>query len=132
LGSCTAAWPAGWPTRSSLPGRPPSRPPDHSQRGGARGVQPRRYWPLDRPDTRDARGTGTPQVKRDRMAGLVGCWIRLPPKAAPHSQRVWLHALITLDHGHGRGACFGSRGPGAGSRGCAWPAAGVTAVVERS
>jgi hypothetical protein len=44
------------------------------------------------------------EVKRDGTAGLVGCWIKSPAKAAPHSRRVWPHALIALDQGHGRDA----------------------------
>jgi len=49
-------------------------------------------------------GQGCREVKRDGTAGLVGCWIRRPPKAAPSSRRVWPHALIALDQGHGRNA----------------------------
>jgi len=33
-------------------------------------------------------GQGCREVKRDGTAGLVGCWIRRPPKAAPSSRRV--------------------------------------------
>jgi hypothetical protein len=33
-------------------------------------------------------GHHCPRVKRDGTAGLVGCWIRRPPKAAPPSRRV--------------------------------------------
>ena len=44
------------------------------------------------------------EVKRDGTVGLVGCWIKAPPKAAPYSQRVRPHASIALDRGHGRDA----------------------------
>jgi hypothetical protein len=43
----------------------------------------RRAGHLDRPGTHGADTAGCREVKRDGTAGLVGCWIRLPPKAAP-------------------------------------------------
>jgi hypothetical protein len=43
-----------------------------------------------------------PRVKRDRTAGLVGCWIKWPPKAAPPSRRVRPPASIALDRDLGR------------------------------
>jgi hypothetical protein len=41
------------------------------------------------------------EVKRDQTAGLAGCSVESPPKAAPSSRRVWPHASIALDRGHG-------------------------------
>jgi hypothetical protein len=99
--SCMAAWSTGPPTKSSSPGRPPKRPPEHER--GCRGVQPRRYWAAWL-----ARGPVVPvgqrcrEVMRDGTARLVGCSIRLPPKAAPLSRRVRPPASIALDLGHGR------------------------------
>jgi hypothetical protein len=43
-----------------------------------------------------------PRVKRDGTAGLVGCWIRRPPKATPSSRRVRPHASIALDRDPGQ------------------------------
>jgi hypothetical protein len=42
-------------------------------------------------------GQRCPRVKRDGTVGLVGCWIRRPPKAAPPSRRVRPQASIALD-----------------------------------
>jgi hypothetical protein len=43
-----------------------------------------------------------PRVKRDGTAGLIGCSIKLPPKAAPPSRRVRPPASIALDRDHGK------------------------------
>jgi hypothetical protein len=43
-----------------------------------------------------------PRVKRDGTAGLVGCSIRSPPKAAPPSRRVRPPASIALDRDRGQ------------------------------
>ena len=54
-----------------------------------------------------------PRVKRDGTAGLVGCWIRRPPKAAPLSRRVRPPASIALDRDHGQPPAAGhGRWPG--------------------
>jgi transposase len=98
--SCMAAWPAGSPTRSRSPGPPPNRPPDLSS-GGAGGATPGDTGSLDRPGASGAGRAGCREVKRDGTAGLVGCWIRRPPKAAPPSRRAWPQTLIALDRGHG-------------------------------
>ena len=42
-----------------------------------------RYWLPGLPGERWCRCGTMPRVKRDGTAGLVGCWIRWPPKAAP-------------------------------------------------
>jgi len=41
-------------------------------------------------------GQGCREVKRDGPAGLVGCSVKLPPKAAPSSRRVRPPASIAL------------------------------------
>jgi hypothetical protein len=77
--------PAESPTRNRSPGRPPNRPPDRR----CRGVQP----PGDTGQL-IARGPVVQvgrrcrEVKRDQTAGLVGCSVESPPKAAPSSRRV--------------------------------------------
>src|SRR5918996_5677763 len=52
-----------------------------------------------------------PRVKRDGTAGLVGCWIRRPPKAAPPSRRVRPPASIALDRGDRLGQPTALRSP---------------------
>ncbi len=64
--------------------------------------QPRPYWPLgDCPGTGGADGHRCREVRRDGTAGLVGRWIRLPPKGAQSSRRGRPQALIALDRGLG-------------------------------
>jgi hypothetical protein len=99
VGSCTAVWPIGSPTRSRSPGPPPNRRSELRSRAG--GATPRRTGHLDHPGAGVQLGQGCREVKRDGTAGLVGCWIRRPPKAAPPSRRVRPRALIALDRGHG-------------------------------
>jgi hypothetical protein len=69
------------------------------------GATPRRYWPLGSPGVRWCQQGGMPrgQARWDGRGSLAE-WIRLPPKAAPYSQRVRPYALIALDRGHGRDA----------------------------
>jgi hypothetical protein len=54
-----------------------------SRSGGYRGVQPPGdTGHMDRPGAGGAGGQGCREVKRDGTVGLVGCWIKAPPKAA--------------------------------------------------
>jgi hypothetical protein len=66
---------------------------------GARGRAslPRHTGYLARPGSGGAGVAGCPRVKRDGTAGLVGCCIKPPPKAAPPSRRVRPPASIALD-----------------------------------
>jgi hypothetical protein len=99
LGSCTAAWPVGSPTRSSLPGRLARRRRDYGSRG-AGGCNPPAILATGLP--------GGPWCRWGRVAarssamgrpGSLAAWDQAPPKAAPLSQRVRPHALIALDCG---------------------------------
>jgi hypothetical protein len=57
---------------------------------------------LDRPGAGGAGGAGMPRGQaRFRRPGSSAGWINSPPKAAPCSRRVWPHASIALDRGHG-------------------------------
>jgi hypothetical protein len=49
-------------------------------------------------------GHRCPRVKRDGTAGLVGCPIRWPPRAAPPSRRGRPPASIALDRDYGKDA----------------------------
>jgi hypothetical protein len=78
-------------------------------------------------------GQGCREVKRDGTVGLVGCWIKAPPKAALPSRRVRPPALIALDRGHGRDVgrllVLASRPLAVDSQACRMTLAGVSRLV---
>jgi hypothetical protein len=99
------------PTPSCQPSGETGEPRSPPAGGGVRGEMS----PPGVLATRLARGAvgqlrhRCPRVKRDETAGLVGCWIRRPPKAAPPSRRVRPPASIALDRNHGRPPAAGCR-----------------------
>jgi hypothetical protein len=66
------------------------------------GCLPPACWPPGSPGTLAQLRHRCTRVKRDGTAGLGGCWVRRPPKAATPSRRVRPPASIALDRDHGQ------------------------------